>query len=438
MEADVQKGVDLVQRFYLAEGYLDAKVSPPVMQFTKDRTRANISMAIAEGQRYPFGNVTIEGNLIFPEPQVRGLIADQIPLPYTEPRVDSMQRKLEDYYKRQATSPPPSPRTATRSTPTPMGRVAAAFTVNPGPLYHFDGARIVGTDRLKPQYLRNRFSKLSGKVYSPKALDEVYQDMIRTGLFSQLRVTPPPQDGRHAAARHRRRRKQKARDLGFSLGYGTFEGPIVGFEVRDRDFNGTGRPDQLSVDYSTRTLSGAIALPGPVSFRDGQPVAASRFRLCSGRSMLTTRGRSTAWRRSRARSPSSSRWARSRWRRATPSPTSMSAPRTPASPITKRIRSAQRSSLDYRDSPVAPTKGLITDAAVDIARALSEGPEFSARHVSLHLFPAHRQDEDDAHRRLPPGDHQADGRRQRTVSGSSSRNEDPKLPRSAGGLAVPD
>ncbi len=265
VDADVQKGTDLIQRFYLSQGYLEARIDQPTVDYVNNRTRANLTVPIIEGRSFRFDHVELLGNLVFPEKQVRGLIADQTSLPYTRPRVDAMQRKLEDFYKKKGYF------TATvtaNSDPTQAGsddRVPTSYVINPGPLYHFDGVRIVGTDRLKPEYLRNRFKSLSGKVYDPKALDDIYQLMIRTGLFAQLKVDPVPQPD-DTLRLDIGVKEAKARDLGFSLGYGTFEGPIIGFEVRDRDFMGTGRPISFSVDYSTRTLSGELLYVDPNLF----------------------------------------------------------------------------------------------------------------------------------------------------------------------------
>ena len=212
VDTDVQKGTDLVQRFYLSEGFLNAQVGTPTVEFVNGRTRANLTVPIVEGGRYRFGDVSIDGDLHYPPAQVRGLIADQIPLPYTRPRVDAMQHRLEDYYKTHGYF---TAQVTAESDPTLVGTeggaVPARFTVRSGPLYHFDGVRITGTDRLKPEYLRNRFRKLHGKVYDPKVLDELYQEMIKTGLFAQLKVepVPVPEDATHcgwtSASRKRRR-----------------------------------------------------------------------------------------------------------------------------------------------------------------------------------------------------------------------------------------
>ena len=265
VDTDVQKGTDLVQRFYLSQGYLEARIGAPTVEYVNGRTRANLTIPIIEGRAYGFGNVELQGPLIFPEKEVRGLIADQIPLPYTRPRVDAMQRKLEDFYKKKGYFTATVTANSDPTTAGPDSRVAAIYVINPGPLFRFDGVRIVGTDRLKPEYLRNRFRSLSGKVYDPKTLDDIYQLMIRTGLFAQLKVDPVPQPG-DTLRLDIGVKEAKSRELGFSLGYGTFEGPIFGFEIRDRDFNGTGRPISFSVDYSTRTLSGELLYVDPNLF----------------------------------------------------------------------------------------------------------------------------------------------------------------------------
>ncbi len=257
VDTDVQKGTDLVQRFYLSQGYLEARIGQPTVEYVNNRTRANLIVPIVEGRAYRFGSVELQGQLVFPEKEVRGLIADQIPLPYTRPRVDAMQRKLEDYYKKHGYYTATVTANSDPTTAGPDDRVPTSYVIKPGPLYHFDGVRIVGTDRLKPEYLRNRFRSLSGKVYDPKVLDDTYQLMIRTGLFAQLKVDPVPQPD-NTLRLDIGVKEARSREFGFSLGYGTFEGPIIGFDFRDRDFLGTGRPISFEFDYSARTVSGEL------------------------------------------------------------------------------------------------------------------------------------------------------------------------------------
>ncbi len=365
VEADTQKGLELVQRFYLAEGYLDAKVSPPIVQFVQNRTRANLTIAISEGQRYLFGPVTFDGSLVFPESDVRDIVADQIPLPYTKPRVESMQRRLEDTYKKRGYYTAIVTVNSDPINSDANGRVAASFTINPGPLYRFDGTQVTGTDRLKPQYLRNRFRHLTGQVYSPQALDDVYQEMIRTGLFSQLRVTPVTQPD-NTLRLDIDAKEAKARELGFSLGYGTFEGPIAGFKVRDRDFNGTGRPISFSVDYSTRTLSGQLLYLDPYLFETDNQL---RLRLQAIQRSLDSYDKAEINGLAEITRPLTKHLKVSAFALVKNEKISnlMISPENAGLLQYESNSLGATVALDLRDNPINPGKGLITDAAVDIA-----------------------------------------------------------------------
>ena len=405
VETDVQKGTDLVQRFYLSEGYLQAQVGTPAVVYADNRTRANLTVPIVEGQRYRFGDVKIEGELVFPEAEVRGLIADQIPLPYTTPRVDAMQRKLEDYYKKKgyynalvlAVSDPVSAG--------PDGRVAATFQVTPGPLFHFDGSRIVGTDRLKPEYLRNRFKKLSGQVYDPAALDTVYQEMIRTGLFAQLRVEPVPQDD-HTLRLDIGVKEAMAKEVGYSLGYGTYEGVILGVELRDRDFLGTGRPISLNLDYSTRTLLGELLYVDPYLLETDIEMRLRAYAETRDLSSYTKDeiGASAQFARAFTKHFKASILVESK----RVDVTAASVAPYDVGPTNYTVDDVGlTASLDLRDSPLAPTKGFITDGTFVVASSALGGSVDYIRGTFRATYLLPLPGKDAAPAGISRGDHQA-------------------------------
>lgn len=365
VEADVKKGAELVQRFYLAEGFLDVKTAAPVVEYVDGSTKANISVAITEGQRYRFGAVSLDGPLVFGEPEMRGLIDDQTALPYTKPRVDAMQRKLEDYYHKHGYFTAQVTAESDPLTAGADGRVPARFVVKAGPLYRFDGTRITGVDRLKPQFLANRFRELSGQVYDPAKLDEIYQKMIRTGLFNILRVDPDPQpDG--TLLLNIDVKEAKSREVGFSIGYGTFEGPMFGVELRDRDFRGTGRPISLSLDYSTRTLSGEILYLDPYLFETKNEL---RVRLDAQTRTLDGYEKQEIGGLLEIARPITKQLRVSAFL-LTQKDTIKKLEIDPlnAGPLDYASNSlGVTASLDLRDNPVSPTKGLITNLSFDAA-----------------------------------------------------------------------
>ncbi|HEX8255126.1 MAG TPA: hypothetical protein VF846_18435, partial [Thermoanaerobaculia bacterium] len=73
---DVDEGVDLVRRLYISEGFLNAIVQAPNYTAANGGTTMNATIAIVEGRRYAFGNITFTGNTVFSPDELKQEIGD--------------------------------------------------------------------------------------------------------------------------------------------------------------------------------------------------------------------------------------------------------------------------------------------------------------------------------------------------------------------------
>lgn len=259
--ADVEEGADLVHRLYVAEGFLDAKIDPPIYHYSADAARVDATIPITEGRRYSFGNVTFTGPTIYGAEALRGQMLDLLEQPYTDNRVADIPRRMQTYFRTRGyygvkVDAVGNPATA------PGGRVPVNVSIVPGPLYHFDGVTVKGLERLRPSYITRRFSKFSGKTYSPDVVDERFRELMRTGLFNVLQIKPTPIGG-NALRLDVSAEEAKSKEFGFALGYGSYAGAIVGAQYSDRDLFGYGRPLTTSVEYSQRGYKGEILWQDP-------------------------------------------------------------------------------------------------------------------------------------------------------------------------------
>lgn len=261
---DVQEGADLVHRYYISEGYLEAVVDSPQYHFSADGTRVDATIPVHEGRQYFFGNLIFHGNTIYDPETLRGQMLDLLSQPYTEHRVDDISRRLQAYFKARgyyavkvdATGEPEQ---------AAGGHVPVIVTLSPGPVYKFDGVNVTGLRRLRPSYVRNRFASLEGKNYSPDVLDEKFRELMRTGLFNVLQINPQPEAGNYLRL-DISAEEAKAKEFGFSVGYGTYVGGIVGLSFADRDLFGYGRPLTTSIEISERGYKGEILWDDPHFF----------------------------------------------------------------------------------------------------------------------------------------------------------------------------
>ena len=262
--ADVEEGADLVHRHYIANGYLDAKVDPPIYHYAEDGSRVDATIPITEGCQYSFGTINFSGQTIYGSEALHGQLVDLVEQPYTDGRVSDIPRRLQTYYRARGYYEVKVDATGNPEAAT-SGRVPVFVSVTPGPLYHFDGVTVTGLERLRPSYVTRRFSKFSGKTYSPDLVDEKFRELMKSGLFTVLQIKPTPIGG-NALRLDISAEEAKSKEFGLALGYGSYTGGIVGASYRDRDLFGYGRPLSTLAEWSGRGYKAEILWEDPYFF----------------------------------------------------------------------------------------------------------------------------------------------------------------------------
>src|SRR5437588_4495552 len=262
--ADMEEGAKLVHRLYVAEGFLDSAVDPPRYVFHDQTNQVDVVIPIHEGRQYFFGITSFAGRTIYDSETLRGQISDLLQQPYTDARVADIPRRIEAYYKARGYYDVKVDATAAPDDAV-NGRVPVQVVISAGAVYHFDSVTVYGLDRLRTSYVIKRFSRLEGKTYSPDVLDERFRTLMKTGLFNLLQIKPVPFDG-HLLRLDISAEEAKSKEFGLSIGYGTYEGGIVGVQFRDRDLFGYGRPLTTSIEVSQRGYKGEILYEDPFFF----------------------------------------------------------------------------------------------------------------------------------------------------------------------------
>src|SRR5262245_47280893 len=259
--SDLEEGSHLVQRFYVAEGFLDAVVDTPSDKFLAGSSEVNVTVPIHEGRQYFFGNITFSGQTVYGSEALRGQISDLLKRPYTDLRVEDIPRRLEGYFKARGYYDVKVVANGTVDAAV-NGRVPVHIVVSPGAVYHFDGVTVTGLRRLHPSFVTKRFTRLEGKTYSPDVLDKRFQTLMKTGQFNVLQIKPVPVDG-HLLRLDISAEEAKSREFGFWGGFDTYEGALAGVQIGDRNLFGYGRPLTATIEVSQRSYRGEILYQDP-------------------------------------------------------------------------------------------------------------------------------------------------------------------------------
>lgn len=367
VESDVNTGVDRIRGLYASEGFLDAEIEPPEITLTRDKRRADVLVSVNEGTRYRFGKVGITGDIVFyPHTELLKQLEPFTQKPYTPQQVTNMQRAVVYYYKVRGYF---NPKVEVESDRTKAvdGAVPVTFRVDSGNVYRFDGVSQVGLDRLMPSFLPRRFVSLKGKFYNPQLLDEKFREMMRTGLFRQLRIEPRPLPD-NTIELHMNMEEAKSKEIGFSVGYGTFEGIILGLSAGDRNLMGTGRPLTASVNFAQQFARGEILYVDPWYLDSEYSLRLRVYGLTQsfeGYSKVETGFRGELGRKLTKQLELS---AFMQTRNVEIEPTGIDPLLIgPTSYVTQTA--GLSATLDLRDSPINPTRGLVANTTVDFTTA---------------------------------------------------------------------
>jgi outer membrane protein assembly complex protein YaeT len=366
VETDIQTGVARIRGLYESEGRLDATVKDAVITYSTDHTRADVAVEINEGARYTVGNITFGGPAVYDRATLLKALGEPLDSAYTTQRVNAMQHNLEYYYKLHGyyaaqVSASGNPKAAAPARDHRL--VPVSFTLAPGPLYRFDSATVTGLKRLHPSVVKNRFRKLKGQVYSPTAMDESFRELLRTGLFRNLTINTVPLPSDEVQI-NLSAEEAKPKELGLSVGYSTYEGIILGIRLGDRDLFGSGRPLTLDLEHSQRTERADLTYTNPWLFESDYKFTSRAFvqqRDEEGYSKQDTGLRLEITRKLNPHVEFSV-FAQGK----DVNITQYSIVEQYIGPTAYQIATVGiTQSLDYRDSPVSPSKGWILGSGAD-------------------------------------------------------------------------
>ncbi len=373
--AEIGAGADRVRGLYLSEGFLDVTIDSSGVQLAENGTRA-------EGPRYTFGQVGFAGDTLLPRARLLKALGEAATGPFSPGQATAMQRNLQSFYKAQGYY---EAEILLDADPVHAvgGKVPVTFTVRPHALFRFDGVTArneTARPRLRRQFLAKRFAHLKGSVYDPERLDETFREMLRSGLFESLRVTPTPIPGDEVRLDFTYS-EAKARELGFNLGYGSYDGAVVGFRFSDRNLLGNGRPLTFLVEYTQRGVTGEMLYVDPWVFD-------TRFALRTRVFSEVREEQGYSKNKIGARVDLSRKllphlelglFVEAQQTRVTDS----TIPVANLGPTNYALQSVGLTqSTDFRDDPINPSRGFIITSALDFA-TLDSAPAFGR--VSLRL-----------------------------------------------------
>lgn len=234
--------------FLAAEGFAEARVGPPEVHESADRTRVRVVIPVQAGPRSRVAAVHLTGTQTLDASALRAALGLAPGAPWSEARVEEARRVLERRYARAGYL---NPRIEARSDRRDGG-VEVTFAVDEGPRTRVGRILVRGLTRTDEEVVRRELPLGPGDPFDPEALVEAQRRLARLGLFESVEVEPlrpPPVPFSDVTVTVREGRPWH---VAFGVGYSTFEGARGFVEAGHDNLFGTARSLALRLRLSER------------------------------------------------------------------------------------------------------------------------------------------------------------------------------------------
>jgi outer membrane protein insertion porin family len=252
--------------FYFTQGYVDFRVVSAVAELTPDRRDFIITYVVEEGERYRFGDVTVES-------EIRDLDADMLrqSLPmragdwYNARQVEDTVTSLNElaglFGYAFADVRPQFNRSREDLT------MSVTFRVNETPRVYVERIDISGNTNTRDKVIRREFRLAEGDPFNNVQVRRSRDRIQSLGFFQDnLEITQEPGSAPDRVVLGVEVEERATGELQVSAGFSSLERFLVALSVRQRNFMGKGQELRAAINYSTYSKSVELGFTEPYLF----------------------------------------------------------------------------------------------------------------------------------------------------------------------------
>jgi outer membrane protein insertion porin family len=259
-ELDFKNDLQVLQFWYLNEGYVRFRHDPPIVTVSEDKRWINITIKVDEGQRYKMGPVDFAGDLLFPKEElVDGLTLKEgefFSISKRNSDITALSEKYQDLGYANVNVIPNMDVDDTRLL------VTTNYEFEKGPLVRFGRITIAGNSKTRDKVIRRELRIREGELYSGSGMRLSRENVDRLGFFDPESVTfqtkSPP--GRPDVADIEITVKERPTgQFQLGAGYATTTKFFFTTQIAESNFRGKGQDLRLNgsvaADRSNRRIS---------------------------------------------------------------------------------------------------------------------------------------------------------------------------------------
>ena len=193
-EKDLAEDIKKIETEYKNSGYLDVRLSTPLVTLSPDKTRIFIALGVEEGRPYRFGETTFSGYLVFTSSSLTKTLEYRTGRIFNQEKFDETIRGVQELYADVG-------RLRARITPVKTfnpktDRMDVRFEILEGPVSYIDHVDVEGNKATKTHVIKREIVIKPGDRFSAARVRKSREKILNLGFMDDVNVDlqPAPSD----------------------------------------------------------------------------------------------------------------------------------------------------------------------------------------------------------------------------------------------------
>ena len=253
---------ELLRRFYLKNGYIDARIVGAAAEFDPGLGGFVITYTIEEGEQYRVGTVDVRSNVRAIDP---GLMRARIrTAPGDVYNAEALEKSVEDMTIEASRQGYAFALVRPRADRDYQGRrVNLIFTIDDGQRIYIEQINIRGNTRTRDYVIRREFDVSEGDPYNRALINRAERRLRNLGYFKEVKVATEPGSSPDRVIIQVLVEEQSTGEFSVGGGYSTADGFMAEVSVGERNLLGYGLYAKASVQYGQRASGYTLSFVEP-------------------------------------------------------------------------------------------------------------------------------------------------------------------------------
>jgi outer membrane protein insertion porin family len=257
MDADIKR----IKNLYFDNGYIQAAVTEPEIEISKDKKRMTIVIRVSDGEQFNLSSIDITGNTIFTEAELREKLTLEPGAVFSKGKMEKDIVELTDTYGEKgyaavAVLPDIVPEETTR-------QVKVTLRINEGGIYSVGKISISGNHKTRDKVIRREVRLNEGDTFDGKLLKRSYQRITNTNFFEEVKLVPRLKHREKTVDLDIAVKEKKTGSVSLGVGYSSEDKMVGMIEYNQANFRGAGQNVKVKAELGSVASSFSLSFSDP-------------------------------------------------------------------------------------------------------------------------------------------------------------------------------